>query len=254
VPLRAFFPSIALQLLTTEATACCKRTTGKNDMPTNVSVFWGLVGIVAGLLILGGGFYFLRLGLAPSAGPNLVEFGKFSLAVAAPIIALCALTVSIWQLTVSRDSSERQIRAYVGFFEGGMRLGNGGAAIEVQAKLKNFGNSPASDFTTWIVARVLPKDDLSVFGPRDPSLGKGATSILYPDGVVEMGTTFQISPQDLAEVRAGSKKIFVWGGATYKDVFGNDRFSNFYDVNSNERGVNSGLWGFQPAKRGYEAN
>jgi hypothetical protein len=219
------------------------------------STIWGVFSAAIGLLLFGSGVYFMRFSAICAPDESHIECARSWLGTVGPIIAMCALLIGIWQLAITRDSSERQIRAYAGFHEGGIELVNAGSALRVTVVFRNAGRSPARSFTTWVKVRVLPKEDPSAFLPRDASEARGSSSVLQSDGSVNVKVTFEIPARELAEVRSGLRKVFVWGGADYSDVFDVPRFSRFYDVNSpSETFDGSGQWELQPASRGYESN
>lgn len=63
------------------------------------------------------------------------------------------------------------------------------------------------------------------------------------------------TPAELADIQAGTKKVFVWGGADYRDIFGSNRTFIFRDTNPD--GVNSAvgsIWSLKPHGVGYYAN
>jgi hypothetical protein len=62
---------------------------------------------------------------------------------------------------------------------------------------------------------------------------------------------------ELAEIRAGTKAFFVWGGADYTDIFGERRFFIFkMKMSGHEHLSREGrpVWPLKPHPLGYEAN
>jgi hypothetical protein len=145
--------------------------------------------------------------------------------------------------------------AYVGVADGSFRLVNltgGGHGIQVQLRLRNSGKSPAYDFTTWISGPVVAAASDEPFGPSRPLVERTSTSIVFADGDTHVGSTAPITPEQLQAVRAGTSKMFDWGGADYRDAFGVVRTLKFFDVNGLE--VQPGAWPLQPHRKGYEAD
>jgi hypothetical protein len=61
-----------------------------------------------------------------------------------------------------------------------------------------------------------------------------------------------VSEQDLTGIRNETRKIFVWGGADYIDIFGKKRFFRFFLQNGNEMPGKG--WDLVPADKRHEAN
>jgi hypothetical protein len=154
--------------------------------------------------------------------------------------------------------AERQLRAYVTIVGGGMTLVNlveGGMGLLINLELKNSGQTPGYNFTTWIKEpKLLDKDDLP-FGPATPFSERTGTSIIGPGASVHINWTMPIDAAGVAAIGNGSKKVFVWGGADFIDAFKKPRFFIFRSVNAqgilNAPGARIGV---NPHKAGYEAN
>jgi len=176
------------------------------------------------------------------------------LGVVGPLVAVAALLVALRQFGLSRDTAERQLRAYIGVAKGSFRLVNvngGGVGVLVHVQLVNSGKTPAYDFTTWINPPIAADSDASPFGEPLPIENRTSTSIVFADGEVDLQRAWPLAPLDLDAVRAGTRKFFVSGGADYRDAFGVRRTLKFYDVSGDE--VN-GVWPLKPHKRGYVAD
>ena len=228
-------------------------------MPTHVSgIVAGSVAI-AGLCIFGLGVFYLRAHSFCAAGEDPVICFRSWLSAVGPLVAAIAVLVALLQLSLARDTSQRQIRAYIGIQDASIQLVNigpvpGPQGLKVFIKFKNSGSSSANKFTTFVSVRILAEGDPTIFAERDPALPRGSSSIVFKDGDANSDTIIAVSPQELIDIRQGSKRIYVWGSAEYEDVFGTKRFFKFFDANSPELHLNSGTWGLQPHSKGYEAN
>lgn len=157
--------------------------------------------------------------------------------------------------------SERELRAYVSVVSGSIQVVNinnapPGPGFRVTIELKNSGQTPGYDFTTWIKPPEILDKDAMPFGPATPIEERSGRSIIGPGGSAHITWTLRATPQEILDVLAETKKIFVWGGADYRDIFYNRRFFIFRDTNAAfTQGINPGaVVALQPHSAGYEAN
>jgi hypothetical protein len=161
------------------------------------------------------------------------------------------------------NTATRQLRAYI--------LGNGGsiqvtgtsghsfpksamrppANIEVTVTfiIKNFGLTPAYDFTVW---RFVNLWDVKApeFGTSGDTIGK---DIVGPGAEVSVIASLILSPDDYVAVKSKTKEIYSWGCADYTGAFGQKRYFRFYQVNGREHPTEHG-WHLEPAEKPQEAN
>jgi hypothetical protein len=170
------------------------------------------------------------------------------------------LFVATWLLWFGGERhSEKQLRAYVTLLSGGIQVVNithGGQGFRINIELKNSGQTPGYDFTTWIKPPVILDKDALPFDQPRPMNERTGMSIIGPGASTWINWTLLASPQDIADVLAETKKIFVWGGADYRDIFGYRRFFVFRDVNAPfTQGIAPGAsTPLRPHKAGYNAN
>ncbi|HEY7244154.1 MAG TPA: hypothetical protein VH678_09760 [Xanthobacteraceae bacterium] len=173
----------------------------------------------------------------------------------AAVVGLVALFQFLALLAAVRAisrSSRRQLRAYVSMGTASARLvndPNGEPILEGYVKLKNFGSTPAFQYTSYAMIKVAnvnaaPFDETSV------SAGRG---LLGPGAETDLQVYWRVSDGDLAAIRAGAKRIFVWGEAHYADVYGKNRYFKFYNVNAPEELAGLG-WPLLAADKAAEAN
>ena len=149
-------------------------------------------------------------------------------------------------------ASRRQLRAYVSMSGGSVRAvddPNGEQLLEGYVKLKNFGSTPAYDYRSYAMIKVL-NVNAPPFEEASVAAGRG---LLGPGAETELSVFWRVSEGDMAAIRAGTKRIFVWGEAYYVDAFRKNRHFKFYNVNA--VGELAGLgWTLTPADKPAEAN
>ena len=213
---------------------------------------------ISGLVLFAIGIYFMRFPNMCDADESHIVCLRSWLAAVGPIIASVALLVAFWQFYLSRDTSQRQLRAYVGVADGSIQLVNltdvGGQGISAYVRIRNNGRTPAYEFTTWFAQPVVAEANTPPFGPPLPFEERTSSSILFSDSDAHISRATPITAEDLAAIRDGSKKVFVWGGVDYADAFGRKRTMRFHDVNGVELGAGSGRWQLMPHRKGYQAD
>jgi hypothetical protein len=190
----------------------------------------------------------------------IVAAGTALLAVFTIVLAIA--TVFLWRATRdlvhdAQDKGERQLRAYVTIDAGAViqTLVNNGPGFLVQVNMKNYGNTPAYNFTTWIMPPEILDVNALPFGPPRPFEERTGQSIIGPQASATIRWFAMMSPEQLASVRARQNGIFIWGGADYKDAFGNPRKFIFRCMITGEQTESNGTgWGLAPHRLGYEAN
>jgi hypothetical protein len=169
------------------------------------------------------------------------------------------LTIITWRLViVARDQSKTtraQLRAYVFVYNGQVNIVTIGAtktlAYKLSIELRNFGQTPARKYTTWIDHAVRNVDDLPFTRPPTIDNRSGPT-IMGPTAsvTIEYATPFEIG--ELDAVRDAKKAIFIWGGCDYVDVFGCAHYFIFrFKISGHE---NQGAWRLRPHEIGEEGN
>jgi hypothetical protein len=159
--------------------------------------------------------------------------------------------VVLCQLRDARKSSERQLRAYVFGNGGGISLvapSSGGIMqIHVDYRFKNFGQTPAYKASTWTTMEIF-EVNAPVFSQHT---GRGNFAI-GPGANFESPLGGTLNYQELADIRADKKAIFIWGEIKYVDAFGEDRHFRFYDRNGLE--IPGKGWPIANSDKSYEAN
>jgi hypothetical protein len=165
-------------------------------------------------------------------------------------VGFLQLVALVATVEVARRTATRQLRAYA-CLEGGSvkpkELEDGKVLLDGFVRLKNFGQTPAKDFRSWVAMRVQNASDWP-FDQISEGLGK---AIMSPQGEANLPVRLTVTKQTLDEIRKGTKRIFVWGGCDYTDVFGKNRYLKFYMWNNPE--ISSG-WPLGSSDKGDEAN
>jgi hypothetical protein len=172
--------------------------------------------------------------------------------IAAFTFALFVATAALW--IAGARHSERQLRAYIAIHLGEIThaVVDGGPGYRVHIELKNSGQTPAYDFTTWIKAPMIAEVDKAPFGPPRPIGERTAGSVVGPGTSVHQHWYARWSETELADIRASTKAIFVSGGSDYKDIFGRRRHFHYrISITGSEDSPNT--WALKPHKSGYDA-
>jgi hypothetical protein len=152
-------------------------------------------------------------------------------------------------------NAEKQLRAYVAIWGGAIEpqrfADDGVLALAVRVELKNSGQTPGYGFRTWLDLKVDVPSAIP-FKFLD-NLNDRAFSIIGPGTNANIDQAVATTPEEIAELNAGTKKLFIWGKVEYKDIFDRKRFFVFRCV-SGRFYPQANRWDFGPHKSGYDAN
>jgi hypothetical protein len=159
------------------------------------------------------------------------------------------------QRKLYEDTAKAQLRAYVFVYNGQVSLVTIGAtkilAYKLSIELRNFGQTPARKYTTWIDHAVRNVDDLPFTRPA-PIDKRLAPTIMGPTAGVTIEDATPFNVDELDDIRAAKKAIFIWGGCDYVDAFECDRYFIFrFKISGHE---NQGLWRLRSHEIGEEGN
>jgi hypothetical protein len=178
----------------------------------------------------------------PDAEPEGTEFWPpfhgYRLKVTDTLVAvftalLFAATIALWwstrRLVKGTDkTAERQLRAYI--IAQDATVTNFGTAeiIEVQCRIRNYGQTPAYDVVGWIGATLNDLPNPTELGRPPPDLGL-SRGVIGPGGrtiyTAEVGRL--LTPLEFQKIRAGASTIYIFGEITYRDVF-NKSWTNHF--------------------------
>jgi hypothetical protein len=171
-------------------------------------------------------------------------------------IILAFSTIFLWvatrDLVSSAEKTARsQLRAYISVVNGDIQLVNGANGIQAQIKIKNFGQTPAHRTVAWASVRVL---EAEITGFSMKKGDKPATrAVMGPGAETIVARLVAVSPDDLAAIHSGTKRIFVWGRVEYIDAFNKRRWFLFHHRNSRAFEA-PGRWGIEPYGDGEQGN
>ena len=161
----------------------------------------------------------------------VTALGTFIIAIFTVVLALA--TIELKKLGEQQANSNiTQLRAYV-FLDKEQIAENLRVAVgEVPGgmfQFTNFGLTPANNLVVQISSGVGPWPLAEDTKLPLPAQTKGTQ--VAPPGAV---TFWPLEPQgrpvpaeDFEQIKAGKLRFYVWGRATYTDVFGRNRFTNF---------------------------
>jgi hypothetical protein len=176
---------------------------------------------------------------------------------------LCLATLGlVWavliQMKDARRTSKRQLRAYVTVVAGGIKLVHlveGGFGVAVHIQLRNFAQTPAYKFTTWMKAPEIQPPEALPFTAATPVEKRNGTSIVGPGADIHLDWTISVAPDQLLEIQTDKRRVYVWGGADFVDAFDEPRHLIFRDRNGRGRFQEAGdTLALQPHPLGYDAN
>jgi len=130
-------------------------------------------------------------------------------------------------VTVTRDSAERQLRAYVTISGCGISdLKTTKGPIKATLTMKNVGQTPAYDVVhpSAIGIHSFPRTDFPA-PPQDLPLSK---QVLGPNGIAYKFHTYRVlTDEENDGITAGKMAIYVFGEVRYRDVFGNSHTTKY---------------------------
>jgi hypothetical protein len=153
---------------------------------------------------------------------------------------------SLRQTQRSIQLTQSQIRAYVTISS--MDLVREGDVFKVKLILSNDGQTPARHVRNWIRmgVRMLAGED---FSDDDVSV---STTVIGPAKLVTVSGEIQPRAEELAQMAAGSRTVFIWGKTTYKDFFGKDRYLSYRGSAGTIRGESR--WAIACSEHGDDVN
>jgi hypothetical protein len=142
---------------------------------------------------------------------------------AATIAAFATIPILVMTLNASRKSSEQQLRAYL--LMGRSKFEIDGNRIKLEIRYKNSGQTPAYDvrwFSAWKVCplgQFLPEtfEEVKIHRRGDIAPGQEVTT----------NTVDELTLEDGESVKSGRDDFIFYGTIEYRDVFGNERRTDF---------------------------
>jgi hypothetical protein len=156
------------------------------------------------------------------AGLNL----KF--AIASLWATAIATLLLVWNLIETRETSRRELRAYVFFrieVEEPMDIGK--RKMKIRSGLVNTGQTPARRLRMVVRWNVSPPDPPETFFEEPAFSARGSVGFLGAGLDTIYPRNLLATDADAAGLRAGTMEAFIWGRAEYEDVFGRQHVIRF---------------------------
>ena len=155
------------------------------------------------------------------------------------LVAVLQLVVIVWQITTTREATEKELRAYV-FPVAANRFTDNGV-LKLKVVLENSGKTPALKCSSWAFEGVAnmgsPLPAVPKIEPRtDYFIAPGATAQILEDALVASGEEF-------AFISNGIRSLYLVGEITYEDVFHKKHITKFRLISRTTNYVN-GLFTF----------
>jgi hypothetical protein len=148
-----------------------------------------------------------------------------------------ATVLLIWTLIETRETSRRELRAYIFVDACGLIIGdkphNRGKVISIVV-VKNSGSTPAHRVLHWSNVVLAPASEEN-FEVPDSLDEQHAATIPPGGGITADRLTDKVTVKQAVEIRNGTKAIFVYGAIEYLDVFDRPHRTNY-------RLYYSGIW------------
>ena len=173
-------------------------------------------------------------------------------------IATAALIVTgLLQWRETRNVAKKQLRAYLGATPQDVRF-IGKNHLQTYVEVANTGNTPARNVHHWINIEIRDPTDNKTFPRPNPGYGKRP---IVPGAKWSIGLELIVTDDQLLELNAGEKVLFVWGRAEYVDIFGANQWLDFRYRNigivfaMNDKGERSSLgWALFAEEEGNDAS
>jgi hypothetical protein len=154
------------------------------------------------------------------------------------VLTYFLLSSSHEQARISRDTEQRQLRAYISAAV--ERYPDITAEhLELTMVMKNHGQTPAFDMRGWsimVISEFSPLPEGIVREGEAEMENQGDKTVLFPgeerrgatlDGVGSVGKSRDPTEAERLGIQLGFKSLWVFGKITYQDAFGVDRFTRF---------------------------
>lgn len=149
---------------------------------------------------------------------------------------------AFWQVAITRNSAQRQLRAYIFVKATTAVVANGKTRCE--AVVKNSGQTPAYSVRDRVEVWIDTYPDAA--SPPVLSSGDNEHPIcIGPTGEVVVWNDVDVSPADLKEIRAERKAVWMIAEVTYVDTFGKKwktevkTFTTGRDIDGEDRQMNT---------------
>ncbi len=129
------------------------------------------------------------------------------------------------QWLTSVDHEQRSLRAYVGVAGHTLVNVTKGQRPHSEIIIKNFGQTPASNFSYWINSTIDTAQSPTKLAEKPFS----DDNVLFPTDGSTLISEFAdpLTDTDMADISRGSAMLYVYGQIKYHDAFGERRCTKF---------------------------
>jgi hypothetical protein len=154
------------------------------------------------------------------------------------VVTVGLIVVGYLTIRKMRDTEERQLRAYV-FADAGPLEKGANNVWRYVINYRNSGQTPAYEFTQYTQAGIFDEPaPENTFAIVLRQLGRNSKAPLPPNqrDTVSATNTFNVTPAEISDIRAGRKAFYVWGEIQYRDAFKRRRTVRFRFVHDKHCG------------------
>jgi hypothetical protein len=157
----------------------------------------------------------------------------------ATFVGVVAVSFAAFQFYLSRDTAQRQLRAYVGATIGPISNIAEMQKPRVAAMFKNYGQTPAT-VQFWISSGFV--EDVSVDLPAEPL--RTERFVLFPGNDFSVALDGPVlDATDIDGMNSGRRPLAIFGQLRYIDAFQKPRQTKFRVLYGGRNGVNALYWG-----------
>ena len=141
--------------------------------------------------------------------------------------------IALWSVAITRRTAKRSLRAYVQMYRALVRFEGLAAAgpfkCHLNVIMKNTGQTPAQKIRVWLHATMHSDETAQAFEFEvdDAEMEKRNPSVLGRDQLLSHTLTLTFAHDAYQAVADGSLTLYVWGRASYDDIFGETHRTNF---------------------------
>ncbi|WP_206742047.1 hypothetical protein [Erythrobacter longus] len=204
--------------------------------------------------------------LAAQESMSVWAFWLLIASIAGTAATIIGTALLVWTLHETRQTSRRQLRAYLSFGQLDISVNpssgaKGGLKLTVETTVINGGSTPAYDclhmgnivaFTEQEARRYFSKTEIipriGVEAPYTVHNGRDAPAIFYANE--------DLRDNEVKDIESGAKHLYAFGSVVYRDTFDNERRTRFCfflaspllpkNPDPSGRTITRMLWGLAP--------
>jgi hypothetical protein len=140
-------------------------------------------------------------------------------------VAVLQFFTLVWQISTTKSTSEKELRAYV-FPSSATRFRENGV-LKLKMVFTNSGKTPARACITWVFEGIHVGSSEPVFPKAPPNdthsiyfIAAGGTTEIFDDAVPTSAEVYEF-------IRTGIRSLYLSGAISYRDVFNKTRTTQF---------------------------